>query len=178
MLGRLLMVASFIMAVPSIAGEYVSAGSASAPTQKNATEIAWDDLRWLATALEAYASDNDWLYAPTDGKLAGTVSDLDRVLEWYFANTFPKRSAPPRIDPWGRPYRFVVSEARKQYALYSSGANTELGEAEKTFIIRLKGDHLTEDDLKERNVSGNLVLASGSLVFAPAEIHRSLKPKN
>lgn len=169
MIGRCLLVV-LLTASSSHAAAQAIAGSATVPTEKTAPEIVWDDLRWLMTALEAYASDNDWLYAPADGRRDGAVSDLDPLLEWYYENTFPERSTPPRVDPWGRPYRFVISTARKQYAIYSLGPGGKLGVAEDVFLTRVRRDQVTEDQLTKPNASHNLVVVSGSLVFAPAEV--------
>jgi len=138
--------------------------------QKSPNQRAWDDVRWLATALEAYGTDNDFLYGRADVLREGNVSDLDGQLQWYYANTYPKKPAPPHVDPWGRPYRFVISESRKLYALYSLGPAGKLDAKARAFLEKLKVDQIKEDDLKKPRTSQNIVYAAGLLRFAPPEI--------
>ena len=151
------------------------------PTQSAATKTepqrAWDDLRWLMTALEAYATDNDLFYAPAGAAHEGKMSDLDQQLEPYYANTFPKKSAAPRIDPWGHAYRFVISDTRKAYALYSLGAKGKLDDASASFLKRLKNDQVTQEELEKGSPSNNIVVSSG-LIFAPEEVLRTIKKTN
>ncbi|HEX7678890.1 MAG TPA: type II secretion system protein GspG [Thermoanaerobaculia bacterium] len=146
------------------------------PAVRTPPERAWDDLRWLMTALEAYSTDNDSHFAPAGGRREGQVSDLDKQLEWYYANTYPKRSAPPSVDPWGRAYRFVISDARTHYALYSLGADGKLNAAEAQFLERLKKDDVKDDELKEPHTSRNVIVTSGGVTFAPPEVLRGLQP--
>ncbi|HEY2289788.1 MAG TPA: type II secretion system protein GspG [Thermoanaerobaculia bacterium] len=144
-------------------------------TSRSAPERAWDDLRWLMTALEAYATDNDELYAPAGRTGDCVVSDLDHQLEWYYENTYPTRRA-PSVDPWGRPYHIVISNSRKLYALYSLGPDGKLEEVAEQFLERLKQDQLRAGDLKERQTSRNVIIVPGNLRFAPAEVLRPLGP--
>jgi hypothetical protein len=179
MLRSLLVVASFLVAVSSLGGELLNAApTRPAVTEKSASERAWDDLRWLMTSFEAYASDNEWFYAPADGRRKGDLSELDKLLEEYYANTYPNRAAPPRIDPWGHPYRFVISDTRKQYAFYSLGPDAKLGDAEEAFLENLKRDALSEAGLKQRHVSRNVIVGSGTFFFAPPEVLRMLAPND
>ena len=179
MLRSFLVFASFLVAMSSPGGEPPNAAPSLPPvTEKSASEHAWDDLRWLMTSFEAYASDNEWFYAPADGRRTGDVSELDKLLAWYYANTYPKRGAPPRVDPWGHPYRFVISDTRKQYAFYSLGSDAKLGEAEEAFLKNLKGDRLSEADLKQRHVSRSVIVGSGTFFFAPSEVLRMLAPND
>jgi Type II secretion system (T2SS), protein G len=152
-----------------------SARAAKPAAQKTAPERAWDDLRWLMTALEAYSTDNDSLYAPAGAAHEGKVSDLDQQLELYYANTFPKKAAAPRVDPWGREYRFVISDTRKSYALYSLGAKGKLDDASASFLKRLKNDQVSPEELEKARPSSNIV-ASGGLVLAPEEVLQGIKP--
>jgi hypothetical protein len=153
-----------------------TATSPGAPAARTPPERAWDDLRWLMTALEAYSTDNDFHFAPADGPRQGLVSDLNKQLEWYYANTYPKRSAPPSVDPWGREYRFVISDARTLYALYSVGPDGKLNAAEAQFLERLKKDDVKDDELKEPHTSRNVIVTSGGVTFAPPEVLRGLRP--
>jgi hypothetical protein len=142
--------------------------------ERSAPERAWDDLRWLMTALEAYATDNDSLYEPAGSAREGGVSALDQQLEEYYANTFPRRVAPPRLDPWGREYRFVISETRRSYAIYSLGTYGKLDAAAGSFLERLKKDQVTDQELQKSLPSNNIVV-SGTLIFAPAEVLRRMQ---
>jgi hypothetical protein len=146
-----------------------------AQAEKSAPERAWDDLRWIMTALEAYAIDNDEMYAPVGAPREGAVADLDQRLDWHYKNTYPKRSSPPRLDPWGRPYRFVFSRSGKRYALYSAGANGKLDRAEKAFVMQFKKSEPKPNDQEAPKSSGSVIVAAGSLRFAPAEILEVLK---
>ncbi|HYM62951.1 MAG TPA: type II secretion system protein GspG [Thermoanaerobaculia bacterium] len=147
----------------------------AARAERSAPQRAWDDLRWLMTALEAYATDNDSHYAPAGVPRDGVLSKLDQQLEWYYANTFPRRPSPPHVDPWGRQYHFVISETRKLYALYSLGPDGKLDGAAEAFLERLKKDQVTGEELQKPQTSRNVVV-SGGLLFAPPEVLRTLRP--
>jgi hypothetical protein len=171
-----MVVASFLATVAGSSEQPRSNATRAAQpaTEKSAPERAWDDLRWLTTALEAYSTDNDSLYAPTGFAREGGVSDLEKQLEWYYANTFPRKSAPPLVDPWGHEYRFVLSDSGRSYALYSLGADGKLDAAAETFLKRLKRDQVTAEELQKSLPSSNVVV-SGALILAPAELLRSVQ---
>jgi hypothetical protein len=137
-------------------------------------QLAWDDVRYLMTALEAYSTDHDDVYAPADGPREGNVAELDEQLKWYYANTYPKKAAPPHSDPWGRPYRFVISRSGKDYALYTLGAAGKLEPAPAALLERVRNDELTDADRKNLATSKNLVAAAGHLAFAPPEVADTL----
>ncbi len=143
------------------------------PVERSKPERAWDDLRWLMTALEAYAIDNDSAYAEAAGPREGAVADLERQLEWYYGNTYPKRSGPPYVDPWGRPYRFLFSRSGRQYALYSLGEGGTLGVGEEEYLKRVRGGQVAEGAGEGPQVSRSVVVAMGALRFAPAEAVKS-----
>lgn len=150
--------------------------ASNAPSTRSAPLRAWDDLRWLMTALEAYGTDNDSLYGPADGVREGVVSDLDRQLEWYYANTFPRRQSPPHLDPWERPYHFVISSSRKSYALYSLGVGGQLDDDAKAVLDSVKNDRVGENELGKRRTSPNVIVISGKLLFAPEDVLATMKP--
>lgn len=148
---------------------------ASAQKQdKSPGQLAWDDLRWLATALEAYSTDNESLYGPPDGPQDGVIRDLDQQLNWYYDNTAPAKPR-PAIDPWGHPYRFAISKSRKAYALYSSGPDGRLDARAAEMIDRLKRDAVTADDLAKPQVSASVVVISGTIAFAPEDVLKQLR---
>jgi type II secretory pathway pseudopilin PulG len=167
-----------VLIVPSAAGAGSPVAGQSAATTKSEAERAWDDLRWLMTALEAYSTDNDFCFQPVGGPRDGIVSDLSKQLEWYYANTYPHKTSPPIVDPWGREYRYVISNTRKLYALYSLGPKGKLDAIAKRFLQRLRNDDVTEDELRERRTSRNIIVGAGMFMFAPDEVLRTLKPVN
>lgn len=144
--------------------------------EKSKPERAWDDLRWLMTALEAYAIDNDSTYAQAAGPREGSVADLERQLEWYYGNTYPRRNGTPHVDPWGRPYRFVFSRSGRHYALYSLGGGGKLGVGEEEFLKGVRGGQIAEGAGEGPQVSHSVVVAMGSLRFAPTEALKLLRP--
>ncbi len=135
----------------------------------SAVDSAMHDLRTVLTALEAYSIDNDGLYAAPGARLEGTTADLDALLApTYIANV-------PHVDPWGHPYRFLVSGSRRGYALYCLGPSGQLDSAARTFLDRLRTDTVSEGALTVQQPSQNLVFASGMLVFAPPAVLQSIK---
>jgi type II secretory pathway pseudopilin PulG len=156
-----------------IAALVVSLGT-SAASADDKSQRAWDDLRWLMTTLEAFSTDNDGLYAPLDAPREGALADLDRVLAPYYAGTYPKKPT-PYADPWGHPYRFVISDSRRLYALYSLGPAGKLEPPADAFLKRLRNDRIDEAELTKERISQNVVVASGMLVFALREVLQNLQ---
>jgi hypothetical protein len=142
--------------------------------EKSASQVAWDDLRFLMTAVEAYGTDNDSVYAAAAKVRQGPVGELRTALDWYYANTVPHKNAPPQLDPWGREYRFVISDSGKLYAIYSLGVDGKLDREAETFLDRLAKDAVTPEELQKTRVSNNTVV-SGGVIFAPEEVVRTLK---
>lgn len=70
------------------------------------------DIRKVATALEAYATDNDELY-PT-----GDYASLKELLSPEYLETLPEK------DIWGHPYAYIVSTDRRHYRIVSAGADS------------------------------------------------------
>jgi hypothetical protein len=128
-------------------------------------ERAMKDLRSLTTSFEAYSMDNDGFYMPLHGPRDGVVADLDAML----AEMFP-RVETSHPDPWGHPYRFLVSDSRRAYAMVSLGPNGKLERAVEVFLARLRKDAISEQDLTQQHPSSNIVFASGMLLFAPAQV--------
>jgi hypothetical protein len=131
---------------------------------------AMKDLRSLTTAFEAYSIDNDGNYAPPDGQREGVVADLGHALEGIYP---PVESNHP--DPWGHPYRFVVSDSRHAYAMYSLGPDGKLEASVEAFLGRLRKDKVSENELIEQHASSNIVFASGMLVFAPRRVFSEMR---
>ncbi len=131
-------------------------------------ERVWSDLRSLTLYFEGYSTDHD-AYAGPDWPREGAITDLDQRLGPAYEGSYP-RATPPRIDPWGHPYRFVISNSRKQYALYSLGPSGKADPAATRFLERLRRDQIGDADLTRERGSANIVVASGMLVFAPADV--------
>ena len=128
------------------------------------------DLRSLTTALEAYGMDHDGNYAPLDGRHAGIVAELDHELEGIYPHVETNHP-----DPWGHPYRFIVSDSRHAYAMYSLGPNGKLEPPVEAFLARLRKDTVSENELIEQHASSNIVFASGMLVFAPWRVFSEMR---
>lgn len=134
----------------------------------DAVERAMADLRQLTTALEAYSTDYDGLYTEPDGLRDGTASDLNHVLAPIYIKTVPQ------TDPWGKPYRFTISNSRKLYAMYSLGPAQRLEPDVEAFLKKLRADQISETDLQQERPSQNLVFASGMLVFAVPSVYAQM----
>jgi hypothetical protein len=151
----LLAIALFFLALPLLA--------APAKEQpKDLVEAASADLRQLITALEAYSTDIDFLYAAVDAKREGTAADLEPTLVPIYLKSIPK------IDPWGHPYRYVISDSRRSYVFYSAGPSGTLETNVKGWIERLRHDQLDESEFAQSQPSTNLVYANGAFRFLPA----------
>jgi len=128
------------------------------------------DLRELTTAFEGYSTDHDGNYTPPDGRREGIVADLRAAFEGIYP---PVESDHP--DPWGHPYRFIVSESGRAYAMYSLGPNGKLEAAVEMFLGRLRKGAVSENDLVEQHASNNVVFVSGMLVFAPPSVFSEMR---
>jgi hypothetical protein len=150
-----LAIALFFLALPIFA--------APAKEQaKDRVEAASADLRQLITALEAYSTDIDFLYAQADAKREGTAADLESTLVPIYLKSIPK------VDPWGHPYRYVISDSRRSYVFYSAGPSGVLETNVKGWIERLRHDQLDESEFAQSQPSTNLVYANGAFRFLPA----------
>ncbi len=106
---------------------------------------AMDDIRWIATAAEAYAVDHD-RYPESSNivPLANTLTD-------YLSRAPGERSL---TDPWEMPYRWI-SDGRN-YRIVSGGRNRAI--AETSLVI---SDNVQEND--------DLVYQNGTLLQAPMD---------
>jgi hypothetical protein len=102
------------------------------------------DMRSLATAVEAYSTDQSDETYPVATDLAG----LKTALKDVYMKNFPEK------DMWGHPYEYVVSPDRKHYRIVSAGADGIFDWDSRKIVIAKEGaepavryrDHL-EDDL-------------------------------
>jgi len=74
-------------------------------------EPTMSDIRTVATAVEAYATDEN-KYPD-----AATWSDLGKILSPTYVKTMPQK------DAWGNEYAYVVSDDKSRYRIVSSGAD-------------------------------------------------------
>jgi len=147
---------------------FMAAAESQAPVERTMA-----DIRFLTTAIEAYSTDYDGMYAQPDWPHEGNVADLDKQLGGYYQGTYPKRPT-PHLDPWGHPYRFVISDSRAQYAIYSLGTSGKADSAATEFLSRLRHDRISDADLTRQRASANIVVASAMLVFAPGDVLREM----
>lgn len=98
------------------------------------------DLRSIAVAVEAYATDNDGNFP------AGDIDAIKKVLAPTYIKDFPEH------DMWGHAYAYVVSDDHKHYRIVSAGADTNF-EWDSLRITPVPADFQTrwsnrlEDDL-------------------------------
>lgn len=112
------------------------------------------DLRTIATAVEAYASDNDDTY-PRAADYATLVKDLED-------------DDLPQKDVWGNSYAYVVSADAKHYRVISSGSDGNF-EWDSRRIADAKTPGLRYSERSE----DDLIYADGSFVQLP----KASKPK-
>ena len=120
------------------------------------------DMRTVATAIEAYQTDQE------DGTYpAGDYAGLKAVLQGDHAylTRFPEK------DMWGNPYAYVVSEDRHHYRIISSGADSNFEWDSRRITPANPGETITtrySDRLED-----DLIWADGSFVQLPTQA----KPK-
>lgn len=93
--------------------------------QRGKQKRTMSDMRALATAVEAYAVDNN-VYPVSTGGCAGLYTTVGAALTTgSFTRLQPTYIAqPPRQDGWGRFLYYSVDAAGNNYNLASSGRNT------------------------------------------------------
>jgi len=116
------------------------------------------DIRSIATAVEAYATDNDGKY-PT-----GDIDAIKKVLSPTYIQNFPEK------DMWGRPYAYIASEDRKHYRVASSGADTNF-EWDTVRITPIEKDFQTKWSTR---LEDDLIYADGEYLQMPIQA----KPKS
>src|SRR5437763_259519 len=115
------------------------------------------DMRTIATAVEAYATDYDETYP------AGDYAALEKVLVPTYIKTMPEK------DMWGHPYAYVVSDDHKHYRIVSGGADTNF----EWDSLRIVADAKDADVKYRDRLEDDLIYADGSFLQLPAQA----KPK-
>jgi len=116
------------------------------------------NIRVIATALEAYATDNEGNY-PT-----GNIDAIKKVLVPTYLKEFPEH------DMWGKPYAYAVSDDRKHYRVVSSGADTNF-EWDSLRPVALPESFQTK---WTNRLEDDLIYADGEYFQMPVQA----KPKN
>jgi hypothetical protein len=114
------------------------------------------ELRWVATALEAYQTDQEGETYP-----AGDYESLKAILTPQYLKDFPEK------DIWGHAYAYVVSEDRKHYRLVSAGADTNF-EWDSRRIVAAKPGETVVTTYRER-LEDDLIYQDGSFVQLPVQ---------
>ena len=125
------------------------------------------DMRTIATAIEAYQTDQE------DGTYpAGDYAGLKAVLQGDhgYLTKFPEK------DMWGNPYAYVVSEDRHHYRIVSSGADSNFEWDSRRITPAKPGETITtrySDRLED-----DLIWADGSFVQLPTQAKPKTKKEN
>ncbi|HXH93204.1 MAG TPA: DUF2059 domain-containing protein [Thermoanaerobaculia bacterium] len=125
------------------------------------------DMRTVATAIEAYQTDQE------DGTYpAGDYAGLKAVLQGDHAylTRFPEK------DMWGNPYAYVVSEDRHHYRIISSGADSNFEWDSRRITPAKPGETITmrySDRLED-----DLIYADGSFIQLPTQAKPKTKKEN
>lgn len=126
-----------------------------------------NDMRTVATAIEAYQTDQE------DGTYpAGDYAGLKAVLQGDhdYLTRFPEK------DMWGNPYAYVVSADRHHYRIISSGADSNFEWDSRRITPAKAGEAVTtrySDHLED-----DLIYADGSFVQLPTQAKPKTKKEN
>jgi hypothetical protein len=112
------------------------------------------DIRTLATASEAYAIDNKGFPPARD------LDELDRFL----SPTYVKRM--PRLDAWGNPLQYIVSQDRTHYRILSGGADGIIEPRHQHIEQATSSIQLETGD----DTSADLVFQDGRFAVVPASL--------
>jgi len=114
---------------------------------------AMQEIRTIATAIEAYAVDYG-VYPPSGGRL------WSRVVPVYLRR-FPVE------DPWGRPYRYETGPSREHYVLSSAGER-ELSRLPESLVRRLADVGPDPAEVESGSVaSDEIVYSDGVFLSTP-----------
>jgi len=113
------------------------------------------DIRQVATAIEAYAIDNDEKYP------AGDYAALEEILVPEYLHTLPEK------DMWDHAYAYVASEDGQHYRLVSAGADT-IFEWDSRRIVALKEGEQPAIVYRDR-LEDDLIYADGEFLQLPLQ---------
>ena len=93
--------------------------------QRGKQKRTMSDMRALATAIEAYAVDNNVYPAAASSCAAGLYTTLNATLNTAsFTNLTPTYIAqPPKIDGWGEFFQYGLDASAGNYCIASGGRN-------------------------------------------------------
>jgi hypothetical protein len=124
------------------------------------------DMRALATAIEAYQTDQaDGTY-PAAADMAGLKAQLKGI---YMSQKFPEK------DMWGHPYEYVVSPDRHHYRIVSAGADGVF-EWDSRKIEVLKERESPAVRYRDR-LEDDLIYGDGSYIQLPVQMKPKVKNK-
>jgi hypothetical protein len=124
-----------------------------APGESGRIRKAMDEIRTIATSVEAYAV--DYGVYPPSGKGLWT-----RVVPIYLRRY-------PAKDPWGRPYRYETGPSREHYVLSSAGER-EVSRFPESFLRRLAEAGPDPTELERGSVDPDaLVYSDGRFLSYP-----------
>ncbi|HSP33144.1 MAG TPA: DUF2059 domain-containing protein [Thermoanaerobaculia bacterium] len=113
------------------------------------------DMRWVSTALEAYAIDHDDLYP------SGDYESLKALLTPTYIKEFPEK------DMWDHTYAYVVSDDHTHYRIVSAGADTNFEWDSRRIVLPKKGEE--PKTVYRDRLEDDLIYADGTLVQAPVQ---------
>ena len=112
------------------------------------------DIRSVATAIEAYAVDNEKYPS-------GDYARLEEILVPTYLSKFPEK------DMWNHAYAYTVSEDRLHYRLVSAGADT-IFEWDSRRIAVAKEGEIAPTRYRDR-LEDDLIFADGAFVQVPVQ---------
>lgn len=117
------------------------------------------DIRAVATACEAYATDENKYPA------ADSWDDLGKILSPTYIKTMPQK------DGWGSEYAYVVSEDRLHYRIVSAGGDSAFEFDSRRIAVLKKTSDADEGPPTKYsdNLSDDIIYADGAFVQAPKE---------
>jgi hypothetical protein len=140
-------------------GEDLATADRDISSEEQAVAPAWKrtmaDLRTIATATEAYATDTNQYPQAT------TLDELDKFLSPTYIRTMPRK------DGWGNEYTYIVSPDHQHYRFVSAGADGQLDYDSTrltTIESELKGQQRATSDPNE-----DIIYQDGSFVRYPKE---------
>jgi hypothetical protein len=126
------------------------------------------DMRALATAIEAYQTDQKDETYP-----AGDFAALKTVLHdgsYQYLAKFPEK------DMWGNPYAYVVSEDRHHYRIISSGADSTFEWDSRRIVLPKPGQSI-EVRYSDR-LEDDLIYGDGQYIQIPVQAKPKVKSSN
>jgi hypothetical protein len=119
------------------------------------------DMRSTATAMEAYATDND--HYPRAATLVELKSFIEPI---YIRNT-------PETDGWGNPVAVIVSPDGQHYRIVSAGADGSF-EWDSRTISPVAGLMENEIVFSER-LEDDIIYENGSFLQAPKQVQQEME---